>query len=163
MFFFVCIGMTTSNLFGAALRKGYRCVIAIDGFFEWTEVNSAEKGKEKQPYFIHFQQPKTFSGSFDTPDSEGFDRKMLFLAGLFNPITGDDHFYSSTLFSCSIIPKNVVKSKFKCTNLKKNETLQSKKLFWSNSGHKLRVAHEDFLNSFFLDSKQFIDSLMKSH
>ena len=94
-------GMTSSNLFVSALRKGYRCVIVVDGFYEWTEFNSAEKGKEKQPYFVHFEQPKSFSGFFEKQDPKEPDRKMLFLAGLFNPVI--DSASGNLNFTCTVI------------------------------------------------------------
>ncbi len=41
---------TTKPTFRDAWRRGQRCLIVTDGFYEWKKLD--EKGKEKQPYAI---------------------------------------------------------------------------------------------------------------
>ena len=47
-------GIEEKKLFREPLRKGYRCVVICDGFYEW----KTEGKKVKQPYFISFPQPE---------------------------------------------------------------------------------------------------------
>ena len=49
-------GMFEKKMFSECLRQRRRCVIVVDGFYEWkteeTKSNSGKKSSKKQPYFI---------------------------------------------------------------------------------------------------------------
>lgn len=46
-----------SRLYGKPLRSGQRCVVAVQGFYEWQTTKG--KGQQRQPYFVKApQDPK---------------------------------------------------------------------------------------------------------
>ncbi len=63
--------------FRAAVRRR-RCLLAADGFFEWQR-----KGKQKQPFFVHFRDDRPFA-----------------FAGLWETWEGPDH---SVIESCTLL------------------------------------------------------------
>lgn len=65
--------------FRTPFKKGRRCIIPADGFYEWQA-----QGKAKQPYFIHKS-----------------DRSVIAMAGLWEYYEGDDGaFESCTILTC---------------------------------------------------------------
>lgn len=78
----------SSKLYSGRLRKGNRCVVICDGFYEW----QTTKGKNKQPYFIYSPQQNGLRPEIlddwneaSWSDSKGwFGPAPLLMAGLFN-------------------------------------------------------------------------------
>ncbi|XP_063375170.1 abasic site processing protein HMCES [Cydia amplana] len=78
-----------SKLYGPILQDGGRCVIIVEGFYEW---QTTDKGsKNKQPYYIYSPQnenikmddPTTWNNSYD--DENGWKGiKLLHMAGLYH-------------------------------------------------------------------------------
>lgn len=64
--------------FKTPLKKGQRCVILADGFFEWQSVS----GQKKQPYFVHFKESdvKVEEGDGE-PEYKGITSRLLTMAG----------------------------------------------------------------------------------
>ncbi|KAK9500940.1 hypothetical protein O3M35_002100 [Rhynocoris fuscipes] len=77
-----------SKLYSTSLKKGYRCIVICDGFYEW----QTTKGKNKQPYFIYNLQsnglrPEILDNWNDNnwSESKGWSGPLpLLMAGLFN-------------------------------------------------------------------------------
>ncbi|XP_041982588.1 abasic site processing protein HMCES [Aricia agestis] len=77
-----------SKLYHPILMNGGRCVIVVEGFYEW---QTTIKAKVKQPYYIYSKQddnvliddPKTWNNIYD--DGNGWKGvKLLYMAGLYN-------------------------------------------------------------------------------
>lgn len=54
-------GLAKSKLYGNALKKGQRCVVISDGFYEWKR-----GGATKQPYFVYAKQEDGVSFFYDS-------------------------------------------------------------------------------------------------
>ena len=66
--------------FRTPLKKGQRCVILADGFFEW----QSTPGGKKQPYFVYFKESTDGKpGQEDSEKSEvkGITPRLLTMAG----------------------------------------------------------------------------------
>ncbi|XP_064649523.1 abasic site processing protein HMCES-like [Lineus longissimus] len=95
--------MLSSRVYKGPLEKGRRCVIVVDGFYEW----HTGKDKKQQPYFIYFPSEKKVEegekmpspesgdvesvtktnkaeGSKETEDEEWPRQKVLTMAGVFD-------------------------------------------------------------------------------
>ncbi|XP_049886176.1 abasic site processing protein HMCES [Pectinophora gossypiella] len=80
--------INTSKLYGPILRSGGRCIIPVEGFYEW---KTTEKlAKVKQPYYIYAPQaretkiddPSTWSNTYS--NQEGWRGiNLLYMAGLY--------------------------------------------------------------------------------
>lgn len=79
----------TSKLYGTPLRKGQRCIVLCEGYYEWKAGKT--KKESKQPYYIYATQEKGVraddSSTWKDEWSEetgwkGF--KLLKMAGIFN-------------------------------------------------------------------------------
>jgi len=56
-------GMADKKMFSDSLRRGWRCVIVVDGFYEWKtttvkKMGSSKAETKKQPYFIFASENK---------------------------------------------------------------------------------------------------------
>eukprot|EP00118_Oscarella_pearsei_P005187 m.23539 g.23539 ORF g.23539 m.23539 type:complete len:225 (+) comp28497_c0_seq1:81-755(+) len=93
-------------MFRNPLRKGHRCVVLADGFFEWQKM---EKGK-KQPYFLYFKQKEEGRGC-DELEEKGITPRILTMAGIFDcwmpPKSADSQ---EPVYSYSIITVEASKS-----------------------------------------------------
>ncbi|CAH0760719.1 unnamed protein product [Diatraea saccharalis] len=87
--------ITNSKLYGPILKNGGRCVIVVEGYYEWQTTNKATK--TKQPYYVYAQQragvqvddSKTWNNTYD--DEDGWKGiKLLHMAGLYNIWENDD-------------------------------------------------------------------------
>ncbi|GBP38894.1 Embryonic stem cell-specific 5-hydroxymethylcytosine-binding protein [Eumeta japonica] len=91
----------SSKLYGPALREGGRCVIVVEGFYEW---QTTKPTKIKQPYYIYAQQdldvdnPETWNYDFDE-DSGWRGIKLLSLAGIYSVWKNSD----VTIYCYSVI------------------------------------------------------------
>ncbi|XP_068619519.1 abasic site processing protein HMCES [Battus philenor] len=78
----------TSKLYNPILMNGGRCVIIVEGYYEW---QTAIKRKVKQPFYIYKPQdehvkiddPDTWNNSYDSQNG-WTGVKLLYLAGLYN-------------------------------------------------------------------------------
>ena len=75
-----------SGIFARPLKAGKRCVVLVDGFFEWRAADSTHK--TKQPFFVH-------------PRKDGAGHKLLAMAGLYETCHPKDS--SEPVTSCTII------------------------------------------------------------
>ncbi|KAI5645775.1 SOS response associated peptidase (SRAP) domain-containing protein [Phthorimaea operculella] len=78
----------SSKLYGPILRNGGRCVIVVEGFYEWKTTDKS--AKVKQPYYIYMPQegeiqvdnPSTWKNNFN--ESIGWTGiKLMHMAGLY--------------------------------------------------------------------------------
>jgi len=77
--------MLEKKSYKTPLKKGQRCVVLAEGFYEW----KTGKGGKKQPYFIHL--PKE--------EEEKSERPLLAMAGIFEKAFVDE----KDLYSFSVI------------------------------------------------------------
>ena len=102
-------GLLTKRTFKTPLEKGRRCVILLEGFYEW----QTSKDGKKQPYFIYF--PAALSSTVekvnkmsdeqmdtDVPEGEWTGKRLLTLAGLFDVYHSKED-TEGPLYSCSVI------------------------------------------------------------
>ncbi|XP_047998660.1 abasic site processing protein HMCES [Leguminivora glycinivorella] len=82
-------GIQGSKLYGPILQDGGRCVIVVEGFYEWQTTDKSSKNK--QPYYIYSPQDEnikeddsaTWNNSYD--DENGWKGiKLLHMAGLYH-------------------------------------------------------------------------------
>ncbi|CAL1545409.1 unnamed protein product [Lymnaea stagnalis] len=64
-------GMLEKKTYKVPLKKGFRCVILADGFFEWKTTKDG-----KQPYFFYLPQPDTVQFPFRTVETALNDSKL---------------------------------------------------------------------------------------
>ncbi|KAI4503821.1 hypothetical protein M0802_001224 [Mischocyttarus mexicanus] len=83
-----------SKLYATPLRKGFKCIILLDGFYEW---KAGVNKSPKQPYYIHAKQepginpddPTTWPNKWSLESGwEGY--KPLKMAGIFNAFQTDE-------------------------------------------------------------------------
>ncbi|CAK1593851.1 unnamed protein product [Parnassius mnemosyne] len=92
-----------SKLYNPILLDGGRCIIVIEGYYEW---QTTIKTKVKQPYYIYASQdehikidePDTFQNSYNNKDGWN-GLKLLYIAGLYNVWQNND----IILYSYSVI------------------------------------------------------------
>lgn len=75
--------LVTSKLYNPCLNRGKRCVIPMEGFYEWSTVNPKQKSSERPAYFIYMQQEdgiKVENKSTWTSNNI----RLMFVAGLFD-------------------------------------------------------------------------------
>ncbi|KAG7309201.1 hypothetical protein JYU34_005127 [Plutella xylostella] len=79
----------SSKLYGPALQKGGRCVVVMEGFYEWQTTDKSSK--TKQPYYIYTPQkdstkmddPETWSTDYDEETGwEGIN--LLYVAAIYS-------------------------------------------------------------------------------
>ncbi|CAH2985826.1 unnamed protein product [Chilo suppressalis] len=87
--------ITNSKLYTPILNNGGRCVIVVEGYYEWQTTNKASK--VKQPYYLYAQQkpevkidePNTWDNTYDEENGwRGI--KLLYMAGLYNIWQNED-------------------------------------------------------------------------
>ncbi|XP_069698023.1 abasic site processing protein HMCES [Periplaneta americana] len=97
-------GLPTSKLYSGPLKRGQRCVVVCEGFYEW----QTTKGKgNKQPYFIYMSQnegvrvedPSTWSCDW-SEDNGWKGPKLLHMAGLFDVWTSPE---GEVIYSYTVI------------------------------------------------------------
>ncbi|XP_038063961.1 abasic site processing protein HMCES-like [Patiria miniata] len=117
-------GITQKRSFSRPLDKGQRCVVLVDGYYEWL----TSKDGKKQPYFIYFPQDtpieslasKTSSAEAEvtempdflpeeevTEGSEWKGHKLLSMAGLFDrwfPPEGGPPLYTYSVITVEACP-----------------------------------------------------------
>ena len=71
-------GLSTSKLYGKPLNQGKRCVVVVNGFYEWQTTGDKKSGS-KQPYYM-------YKSSGDSSS----DQNVLNLAGLFDKWTSQE-------------------------------------------------------------------------
>ncbi|KAK2587727.1 hypothetical protein KPH14_003837 [Odynerus spinipes] len=93
-----------SKLFGPSLRKGLRCAVIFDGYYEW---KASGNKSQKQPYYIYATQkpgikaddPTTWPDKWSSESGwEGY--KPLKMAGIFNRFKTDE---GKIIYSCAIL------------------------------------------------------------
>ncbi|GAB6021884.1 hypothetical protein CHUAL_006050 [Chamberlinius hualienensis] len=95
----------SSRLFNEPLKAGKRCVVIVDGYYEW----QSSAGGGKQPFFIYFPQSKSLkiendewkNGEFWNETDGWLGPRLLTMAGIFD--TWNDPDNGKTMFSYSII------------------------------------------------------------
>ncbi|XP_053615719.1 abasic site processing protein HMCES isoform X2 [Plodia interpunctella] len=94
----------SSKLYFPILRGGGRCIIVVEGFYEWKTSEKSQKGK--QPYYIYAPQdgevkvddPRTCKNEFN--EINGWNGvRLLLMAGLYNIWQNED----VTIYSYSVI------------------------------------------------------------
>ncbi|CAB3233523.1 unnamed protein product [Arctia plantaginis] len=93
-----------SKLYSPILRNGGRCIIVVEGFYEWQTTNKLTKNK--QPYYVY--SPQDVNVKVDEPDTwqATFDEKqgwkginLLHMAGLYNVWQNEE----TIIYSYSVI------------------------------------------------------------
>lgn len=82
-------GVRDSKLYSPSLKRGQRCVVVCEGFYEWQ--TTGEKQATKQPYYIYAPQeegikvdePETFKNEWSEQDGWKGERLLKF-AGLYS-------------------------------------------------------------------------------
>lgn len=75
--------LSTSKLYKPLLEQGKRCVIPIEGFYEWQTVNPATKSHQRKVYFIYMPQGDDIKIALrSTWNSSTVN--LMYLAGLFD-------------------------------------------------------------------------------
>lgn len=87
----------TSKLYKPALESGKRCVIPVEGFYEWQTVNPKLKSSERPVYFIYMPQAKEVKIE---EKSTWKSVNLMYVAGLFD-IWHDEH--GDSLYSFTVI------------------------------------------------------------
>lgn len=87
----------TSKMFKPLLEKK-RCIVPIEGFYEWQTVNEKLKSSERPAYFIYMPQTKNIKIE-DKSTWQSADVNLMFIAGLFDVWHDDegDSLYSFTV------------------------------------------------------------------
>lgn len=92
-------GLETSKMYKPCLDQGKRCVVPIEGFYEWQTVNPKLKSSERAAYYIHMPQLKDVKiEDKSTWNSENVE--LMYVAGLFD-VWHDDN--GDSIFSFSTI------------------------------------------------------------
>lgn len=73
----------TSKLFKPALDSGKRCILPVEGFYEWQTVNPKLKSSERPAYYIYMPQTENIKIE-DKATWKPDDVKLMFIAGLFD-------------------------------------------------------------------------------
>ncbi|CAH4034734.1 abasic site processing protein HMCES [Pieris brassicae] len=78
----------SSSLYNPIFRGGGRCIIVVEGFYEW---QTSEKTKNKQPYYIYMKQHPNLKVTDQTTWSNNFNEnegwtgiKLMYIAGLYH-------------------------------------------------------------------------------
>lgn len=89
----------TSKLYKPLLDRGKRCILPVEGFYEWQTVNEKLKSSERPAYFIYMPQTKSIKIE-DKSTWQSPDVNLMFVAGLFDIWHNDD---GDSLYSFTII------------------------------------------------------------
>jgi putative SOS response-associated peptidase YedK len=91
----------TSKLYRPLLEKGKRCVMLIEGFYEWKTTDTKAKSSERQVYFIHMPQINSHIKMEDKSTWTNCENiRLMAVAGLFD-IWYDDK--GDSIYSFSVI------------------------------------------------------------
>jgi putative SOS response-associated peptidase YedK len=103
-------GLTTNNarlesleqskLYKPLLEKNKRCVMVIEGFYEWNTTNVKQKSSERSVYFIHMPQMSEKIKVEDKSTWSCEEIKLMHVAGLFD-VWHDEN--GDTIYSFTII------------------------------------------------------------
>lgn len=86
-----------SKLYKPALMSGKRCILPVEGFYEWQTINPKLKSSERPVYFIYMPQDKNVK----IEDKLTWTNvKLMFIAGLFD-VWNDAH--GDSIYSFTII------------------------------------------------------------
>ncbi|XP_053972301.1 abasic site processing protein HMCES [Hylaeus volcanicus] len=94
-----------STLYGPLLRRGQRCIVVCEGFYEWKAGKT--KKDTKQPYYIYATQDNGIKTDDSTTSKDEWSEesgwkgfKVLKMAGIFNKFkTGE----GKIIYSCAIV------------------------------------------------------------
>ncbi|XP_017764375.1 PREDICTED: embryonic stem cell-specific 5-hydroxymethylcytosine-binding protein isoform X2 [Eufriesea mexicana] len=94
-----------SKLYNPPLRKGYRCIVLCEGYYEWKAGKT--KKDPKQPYYIYATQEKGVKADDSSTWNDEWSEesgwkgyKLLQMAGIFNTFKTTE---GKTIYSCTII------------------------------------------------------------
>lgn len=76
--------IASSKLYKPCLERGRRCVIPIEGFYEWSTVNPKQKSSERPAYYIYMKQEDGIKVEEKSTWSSEYSIRMMFVAGLFD-------------------------------------------------------------------------------
>lgn len=68
----------SSKLYSPILKDGGRCVIVVEGFYEWQTTNKTSK--TKQPYYIYAPQDESIKVGYIPKIKTSFTLKKYFCA-----------------------------------------------------------------------------------
>lgn len=92
-------GIEGSKLYKPCLERGKRCILPVEGFYEWQTVNPKLKSSERPAYFIYLPQ----GSDVKIEDKSTWSKEnvnLMFVAGIFD-IWHDEH--GDSLYSFTII------------------------------------------------------------
>lgn len=75
--------LSTSKLYKPLLEQGKRCVIPIEGFYEWQTVNQSLKSNQRKVYFIYMPQGDDIKIALKSTWNSS-TVNLMYLAGLFD-------------------------------------------------------------------------------
>ncbi|CAK9797589.1 Abasic site processing protein HMCES [Anthophora quadrimaculata] len=97
--------LKSSKLYSPPLRKGLRCIVVCEGYYEWKAGKT--KKDPKQPYYIYAAQEKGVKADDPTTWRDEWSEesgwkgpKVLKMAGIFNKFKTAE---GKTIYSCTII------------------------------------------------------------
>lgn len=93
-------GLETSKLYKPLLNSGKRCVMVVEGFYEWQTVNERLKSSERPVYYIYMPQDDEKIKIEDKSTWNCNNIKLLHVAGLFD-IWHDEN--GESIYSFTII------------------------------------------------------------
>ncbi|KAG5680873.1 hypothetical protein PVAND_010354 [Polypedilum vanderplanki] len=94
--------LESSKLFNPLLERGKRCVMVIEGFYEWKTTNSKLKSSEREVFFIHMPQINEHVKMEDKSTWKNCEQiRLMYVAGLFDIWYDDkgDSIYSFTVIT----------------------------------------------------------------
>lgn len=75
--------LVTSKLYKPCLERSRRCIIPIEGFYEWSTVNPKQKSSERPAYYIY--TPQLEGVKLEDKSTWNCDNiRLMFMAGLFD-------------------------------------------------------------------------------
>lgn len=94
-------GVEKSKLYGPLLSSGKRCVMVVEGFYEWQTVDARLKSSERPVYYIYMPQEDESIKIEDKSTWTSDKIKLLHIAGLFDVWHDEngDSIYSFTIIT----------------------------------------------------------------
>lgn len=90
----------TSKLYKPCLTEGQRCVVPIEGFYEWQTVKEGLKPSERPVYFIYMPQEKNVKIEDKNTWPSDSSVRLMYLAGIFDLWHDENNDY---IYSFSVI------------------------------------------------------------